>query len=517
MADTAGVKKNNILLIAGLCAVLAAAFWARLQGITFGFPLITHPDEPEVMRPALNILRTGDLNPHTFLYPSLYIYMESLVCGIVYAFGKIAGSYKTLSDVGVTTFFYWARMLTIVLSVGTVYLTYVTGRILFDKAAAFVATIFIAGSYLHFNNSFVVTVDSPMAFWVTASFLMSVLLFVNGRKRLYYVLNGVFIGFAVGTKYTAIWCVLPMLWAHLHAAGYSARKIPGKDLLIGLFLIPAAFILSTPFVLIDFKKFIYFIDYQKKAYTLGHPGHESAFVSYGFYWRALLNKFGNVGLWLGGIGVVILTVKNFRKAVLLMIFPAVYFLFFGSYKVQFDRNMVCVVPFLSLAAGYGVVMIIRQISRIRGEETPQRIARGILCFALVFTVYHGVKKQVVPMMKKIRVLTLPDTRWQSKLWIEKNLPAGSRIGREHYTPPVDPARFKVAYLGYFGLLKARISDFDYIIASSTDYGRFVQNKKKYPAEAARYEEIFTKYPLVKEFKFDNKTITGPVIRIYKVR
>lgn len=44
--------KNTVLLYASLTLVIVLAFAIRYRGITFGFPLVTHPDEPRVVGPA---------------------------------------------------------------------------------------------------------------------------------------------------------------------------------------------------------------------------------------------------------------------------------------------------------------------------------------------------------------------------------------------------------------------------------------------------------------------------------
>ena len=54
--------------------VMALAAWLRLRGITFGLPAVYNPDEVAIMSRAL-AFASGDLNPHNFLYPTLYFYL----------------------------------------------------------------------------------------------------------------------------------------------------------------------------------------------------------------------------------------------------------------------------------------------------------------------------------------------------------------------------------------------------------------------------------------------------------
>ncbi|MFN2286438.1 MAG: glycosyl transferase family 39, partial [Anaerolineae bacterium] len=60
-----------------MVAILAVALFLRLWRLDFGMelPYLAHTDEPTQYNPAINILKTGDLNPHFFNYPSLTIYL----------------------------------------------------------------------------------------------------------------------------------------------------------------------------------------------------------------------------------------------------------------------------------------------------------------------------------------------------------------------------------------------------------------------------------------------------------
>ena len=492
------------------------AFIIRYAGIKFGFPLITHPDEPKIVNSAINMLQTGVLNPHFFKYPSLFIYMQAIVYLVIFSIGKLIGIFQNFSDIEITTLYFYGRMLTIILSIVTIYLTYLIGCLLFNKMSAIVSSLFISFSYLHIINSVTITVDSPMAFWVILSCFISVLNYTHGPKLKYYLLNGIFIGFAIGTKYTAFLCALPMIYVHLHHVSFSPRKMIDGRLFLGLFLIPIAFILTTPFSIIDYKSFSNALLYEARHYTMGHPGCESGTNSYGFYLASLVSKYGIIPLIVTSIGILFLWIKGKSKAVFLMCFPLFYYLFVGRYRVHFDRNMVVLIPFLALFGGYGVSMVIDYLKKGR-LVSNLKIYRYSIYVLLIVLLGVGIYGQAYKALTHIQRIRLPDTRWVSKIWIERNIPHGSKIGREHYTPPIESQNYRVTYLGYFGLITKRLNNFDYIIASSDDYARFVTNEKRYPSQAQKYKEIFSKYELIKEFTPDKKKMTGPVIRIYKIQ
>jgi hypothetical protein len=72
-----------------LVTILLIAILLRLWGIDFGLPYMYHPDEPNPIEIAQRMIKTGDLNPHWFLKPSVLIYLNALLYLPYYAFGKL--------------------------------------------------------------------------------------------------------------------------------------------------------------------------------------------------------------------------------------------------------------------------------------------------------------------------------------------------------------------------------------------------------------------------------------------
>ena len=68
-----------------LAGILTLATVLRLVGIRFGLPAVYNPDETAIMSRAL-AFATGDLNPHNFVYPTLYFY---LLFGWIGAYGSM--------------------------------------------------------------------------------------------------------------------------------------------------------------------------------------------------------------------------------------------------------------------------------------------------------------------------------------------------------------------------------------------------------------------------------------------
>jgi 4-amino-4-deoxy-L-arabinose transferase-like glycosyltransferase len=504
------LTKNRLYKIT-LFALLLFAFLLRYKGIKFGFPIITHADEPTVVAAAMRILKQHSLNPHFFNYPSLFIYMQASLYAIVFALGKAGESIFGLAPNETITYYYWGRMLTIIMTLGSVYCTYKIGRVLFNKTAALMAVLFLCGCDLYVRYSYSITVDSPMSFWVMAALLSSALNYRYGPKMKYFVINGILVGLAIGTKYNAFLCAIPMIYVHLYHTSFSPAKFFNKGFLFGMILIPIVFFISTPFSVFDRDAFIKAILFEAKHYSRGHPGAESNSHSYAFYLKSLIDGYGPIFMSMSMIGFWALLKRHKHIAAMLICFPICYYLFIGRFVVRFHRNALALVPFFALFGGYGFYFIADYCKKSFNSTTALRFVVGLMTIIIAI----GLSDQLQKICYNLQYRTLPNTRWISMVWVQENLPAGISIGREHYTPPLKSGKFKVARLGFSGLIKKDISEFDYIIASSGNYERFFKKKDKYSEEIAKYNKIFSEYILVKQFIPDGKISGGLTILIYK--
>jgi 4-amino-4-deoxy-L-arabinose transferase-like glycosyltransferase len=501
----------RVMHAALLAAVLAGAFVIRYEGISFGLPLLVHPDEAAVAEPARRIAATGDLDPKTFLYPSLTIYAQALSFRARVALSDAA----SMTDRSETEIYRTGRALTVAFAVATVVATYAVARAIGGPWAGLAAAALTAVSELHVANSLPITTDVPMALFVVLACLLSLRIHTEGGRMRDYIAAGLCAGLATSTKYNGVFAVLPIAVAHFVTEPPSLRMLFDRRLLAAAAASVLGFVAATPYALVDSDSFLGFLRLQQEAYSLGHPGAEETSRSYGFYLNALRNRFGTAPLVVAGLGLALLARRSPRSAAILATFPAALFLFMGAYPVRFDRNIVSLVSFAAAAAGFALAAVVAG-ARASGLSPARRIGAWLVTAVVVGALGYGGVDQLVRSRSYTRLVTLPHTRWLAKVWIEENLPAGSRIAREFYTPPIDANRFEVAEVGYWGLIRTpEIEQYDFLIASSDDFGRFVNQPARYPEEASAYHRIFARYELVRTFAGDWRTSTGPEIRIYR--
>jgi 4-amino-4-deoxy-L-arabinose transferase-like glycosyltransferase len=504
-----------------LLSILVIAVYIRAKGIWFGYPLPVHSDESKLVKTALNMLSTGDLNPHFFNYPTLHIYLQALIYKVI-TLGSQALFSLSATDIPVIWFYIVGRLFNVLLSILTILITYELGRRLISSFAGLISAWFITFSFLHVSNSFTITVDASVAFWLSLATLMAVLIYTKEKKFAYYLLGGVFVGFAVSSKYTAFVGVVPILIAH-YKQSRNKRDWIDKNIITVLLVIPIAFFITTPYAILDYKTFLGALKYEAKHYSTGHPGCEAdgstSFYLYGNY--LLRNGYGLFPTLFSVIGLIWLLRKDLWKAAILLSNPLFLFLLVGKYKVFFPRNIVALVPFLSLFSGFFIVTayewLTEKIFNLRKPKRMMLSANTLLIVVLIGSVYMPTIKTI----KYINNITLPDTRWVSIEWIKQNIARGSNIGREHYTPPLEEftKSFKVVYLGYFAVAAKQedVQRLDYMIVSTGDYARFMRSPEKYPKEQKAYVAFFDTHELVHEFTPDSKTLGGPKVSIYKIR
>lgn len=123
-----------------LIIIVTIGFIIRLIGINYGLPKPLHPDERQIMRLGLKIA-AGDLNPHVFVWPTLYLYLTAIAykfsCwllwvlqyffGFIHPFKKL---YLLISSNQVTAYHYYliSRSISIILGTITIPVTYLIGR-----------------------------------------------------------------------------------------------------------------------------------------------------------------------------------------------------------------------------------------------------------------------------------------------------------------------------------------------------------------------------------------------------
>ena len=294
--------------ITALALIVLGALALRIWGVRGGLPYVDHPDEPNPISYVVRMLRTGDLNPHFFQKPTLYVYMLLGVLSVHYRLGLQSGLYGALDQMTVTThiyttipgFFLWGRLLTVALGGLTVAGVYVLGRRVWGTGAGLIGALFLAVSQFHLQHSQYVTTDVASGLFVLLSFIFAVEIARQGGWRA-YLLAGLLAGLAASTKYNAGLIVLPI--AAAHGLCWGRRSLARGARLAGAAAAALlGFVLGTPYALLSWREFVKGLVGQVAAYNDGSQGD----IRGAWNVRGYLNFFWDAGLLAPGCIAVLL-------------------------------------------------------------------------------------------------------------------------------------------------------------------------------------------------------------------
>jgi 4-amino-4-deoxy-L-arabinose transferase-like glycosyltransferase len=506
---------RELILIA---IIILAALSVRIWGVHHYLPFIYHPDEPRYVAIIQTIFKTGDLNPHFFNYPSLFLYINSLAYIPYYLVGEMAGVFTSRSDImfpvslamGVAqspmpSTILLGRCITVIFGVGAVALTYAIGKRLSGSAlVGLLASLMLAFSPTNVAHSRFITPDTFVVFFAAASFLAAVLVYQQGKTR-HYIMAGICVGLTASSKYNGALIFLPLLFAHFLRHGKTGFK--ERNLYLALAMCALGFLAATPYALIDASKFLADLSYESQHYSSGHAGEEGDALTWylGYMWQT-----AGIVYVLAALEILRGFLSRSREIILLSIFPAVYFAFISSFEVRNDRTLLPLTPFLFLLAASFLAHWMSRTAAIRSNKLRQFSVLAIIGLAIA-----GLSMPASKTIKDTIRLTRADSRETARIWINSNLPAGSRLAIESYSPFVDPSRFYVQRI--YRMINHEPDWYveqglDYLVFSQGMYGRFYQDAERYLAECAQYDNLFRQFQLVKLF-----TDGGYEVRVYKVR
>lgn len=509
----AGVLRRRV----ALSAVLLLATLLRAWGLHFGLPNLYHPDEPRYVASAQILFKTADLNPYSLprLSSSALVYVvNGLAYGPYYAIGKLIAAFDAPQDIAAPVVpasgagrtampgtFLLGRSVTLLFGVASVFLAWLIGRRLTDRpAVGWLAALLLAVSPTAVAHSRYITPDTFLLFFVLLAFWAAVEIGRGGRLR-HYLLAGVALGCVVSTKINGILIALPVLVAHFYRRRLKGLRDPR---LYGMAAAAAiAFVLTTPYLLGDFRKVIGDLLFEGRHYSAGHPGMEGD--SFAWYVAYLWQTEGPLVL----LAVAALLRGLYRRSkmvIFLAVFPLVYLAFISSFEVRNARTLLPLLPFLFLLAAW-LLVDVAQVANLRHRP----ILRPLIGLATIVALI------ALPLTRTVREtldLLRPDGRETARVWIAENLPAGAQVALESYAAFVDPQRFSV--LGSYKMIDRTpdwyvANGFEYLVFSQGMFGRFYADPARYAAEIAAYEAFFQRFRRVKSFDDG-----GYEIRVYKI-
>ena len=392
-----------------LLLILGLGFFLRVWGVSFGLPHLYHADEPIVVNHAL-AYGLGDFNPHFFKIPPLVSTLLFGIYGGYFLLGHVLGKFHTAQDFEFlfyrdpSSFYLLARIIFgVILGTATVTLLHRVVARHFSKPTALLSALILAVCFLHVRDSHYAYVDIPLVLLMTLALGIFWCMADGGGKLRSHVAAGTLIGLATAVKYNGIMLVIPYLMLSL--AGPIRKRVLGFWALAAMAAV-AGYAAFNPFSLLDFKFF--WQEIKTQAHSQGgvdwlHPLRYS-----------LVGAMGIPALGFAMAGMA-QSLKNFDwKRASLVLFVLSYYLILCVAGQPYDRYVLPLLPALAFFAADFTFTLAKTWGKFRRWGLAGVIV-GLTFFPLLKSVLWD------------RLMLSEDTRTLAKSWVEKNIPAGSRL------------------------------------------------------------------------------------------
>jgi hypothetical protein len=557
------MRARNYTFVSIMTLILAGAAFLRIWGIDWGLPQEFQPDEPLIVPRAIGIVTHGDWNPHYFLVPSLQTGLTGAAYKLVYAGGRLAGSFRSPDDFGQWAAWHYdilyligrgiSVLFGLIAVVGTAFLTreiiceyrkHCAGGLSRDYPlwGQALAALLVGVNSLAVTSSRLITPDIPMlAFfaWGLWALLKASSLSKpvgtdsrTSSAQKWLVLAGFLGGLAVSSKYSAAVILLPLI-----VGAVQIRRNEKTGGIAGILFVPLAvflvgFLVGTPYALFDLPTFLDHLKIQYAAQHEGHIGMEQAGATILRILYDLVFKCGPILLPVALAGIAVGWLKARRSWWLIVPVLVVYIAEVSRWRVYADRYLLPALPILAALSGLALTALAYRI-----KSPILRTTTGFLFIAIL------VVPPLIIDIQQTRNLLLPDTRTSALEWVERNIPSGAKILLEiggpqpadlnaeyHRDPSFDiailPPGFSEISQGIDPSSALDIFQPDYVITSSNYRARYgdAYARRRFPRVVAAWEIYYsrldTSWDLVYEIKPqstpDLKTV-GPDIWIYHRR
>jgi hypothetical protein len=357
----------------------------------------------------------------------------------------------------------------------------------------------------------------PLALGAACALLVTVRAIQDGRDR-WWLAAGIAAGVAASTKWNGLAVLGVPLLACLLASdrpadflAFARRRTPW---LIGTAAL-ATVLAITPGLLLEARTAARNLLQLGRHYSEVEPYTNVDSLS--FAAGALVDGLGPLVLLAALAGIAIILAGRRPAELPIVAFVAVYFVVEALAPRQYERNLVLLLPFLAIAAGLAVATGTERLLALVGRRAAGSPSRVRIASAIVGATFLAVALApgAIAQWQVAAAPTLPDTRTIAVDWIRANIPAGSAIAREVYSPQVGP-EYRVQqtfYLADLAIADYRRLGIRYLIASESAYARFLAPGGS-SAAAAFYAELFT-LPEIGRIE-PGPGRQGPRIRIFEL-
>jgi 4-amino-4-deoxy-L-arabinose transferase-like glycosyltransferase len=502
------IKKEGLII-----AILLLAAFLRFSNVNIDLPYVFHPDEHSIVNNAVDIIKTGNYNPNFFIYPSAYTYIQVPVDILRFISGVGQGIFKNLESASYSDFYHANRTVTAFLGTTTILIIYLSVKQLFNKKIALLASLLTTFFSLHVQHSHFVTTDIPTGFFAMLSFYFSIL-FYKYKKNKFFLISCFLAGITASTKYNALFIFLVPVLTYIYQMKIKFWK--NHILYLGLAILFFGFFIGTPFSVFDLSHFLSDLAKVTRHYRVyGHFGAEGR-SNIVYYFKTFYVDLGLALSLLLPVGIFyLLKERKFKEILMILIFPIAYLLFMMKLKAQFPRNIIPIIPYMSILTALGFKYVWDLINKLKYKKI-------LTALLFIFAFYY-------PLLKSLSIhyaFAHPHFSLSVKKKIEKEFPDDAKFAYERYGPPMNRriGDINKAIISHaLDFYKRR--EFDYLILNDIMYDRAFDSPEKNKDKLVKYKNIINQTELIKEYYAPRRRILGvnfllrgpKEIKIYKLK
>lgn len=555
-----------------LTILFVAALVIRSVNMEWGLPGQTYryaayvADEIGILYAAMLLGKGGYLIDILQNYPFFY-YLSFLILSGYYFIGSWIGIFADLSDfqaqyiINPSQFILVGRYFVLISAALTVVVTYLLARRLFNKRVAIFASLFLLFSLGHVMYSQIFRLDSflPLLFLLTFWAIIAAKDAPPDQLKP-YIVCAILLACTIGTKVTAWAMLVPFVLLPFLGRTKLGLSWPRFDrrFPFAVYLIAALYLIQIAPVLPEIVEILSGISNRlDKSGVFGNPADLSPY-RYSIVWyliRILPQQLGLPVYLLALFGLGLMVTGRVRRPTIWLFYALLiaYLLPVGYATRTTWRDMLPVLPFLTMAAGYSLDWLLGQITSqypaITRHLPEQRLVTAVLLVVLIWPVTSVVQNKYL--------LLQTDTRELATTWIETHIPGEAHIAVQAYGPAIlditqqEIIAEQVFELGYqppllerptyhifemnwdIGeerslLLPDRLipylleNQIEYVVVSSGYYARFFNEAvdlhfiEQGPRGREFHDLIASNLELVHIFMPDWRNRPGPIIQIFRV-
>ena len=403
-----------------LLTALLLGFVLSLYGITVKY---NNPDQMAFL--PLFLEGKPPFNPGWFDKPPFHTYFNYFLSVLpLSSLGKAFGFSMQTEEILKTV---WSRLLTKFMLVIAIGLLYYVSKKSYGVLSARVIALIAATTAGFIVYSHFLTVDIPVMFWMLVAFTFSHQILFD-RKLSSYLLAGFFTGIAAATKYNGVAIGFSIAAAHILSYRIESwNAIPwkeiflNKNLIAGLLMVLVGFIIGNPFAILDYPAFSsgFLYNYMVAPVYEGQTGY--SFIR--FFGR-MVEIIGmpffllSVIAFLFALSALLFGRGEWKKRATTILCLSVlipYYIQFSMFPRLETRFVLPIIPLWMLVSG----LLWEKLHLYK--VAFGLIGVSLIGYNLICSLYVGRR-------------ILDDPRLRAETWVKQNMPVGSTVEKDIYSP-----------------------------------------------------------------------------------